>query len=129
MSSYLLDTQALLMASAFPEEIPAKARKMLLEQRARLYLSKASVWEIAIKLSLGKIKLYCPLDAFLKDSIQNLGLDILDLETDDLCQIANLPFHHRDPFDRLLIVQAQRRNLEIISSDKSFDDYEVKRVW
>ncbi|HEX8799055.1 MAG TPA: type II toxin-antitoxin system VapC family toxin [Terriglobales bacterium] len=129
----LIDTNALLWYALEPRRLSPRARAVIHEQGN--FYSYASVWELAIKSSLGKLKLTDqqgqPSDArqFMLNLVRNLGLKALFIEFDDVAGVERLPFHHRDPFDRLLALQAQRNNLPIVSADPVFERYGVKRVW
>lgn len=100
-----------------------------MESDVDLLLSMGSLWEIAIKVSLKKLTLPTDYETFIPQQIECNGIEIRPITLDDLKVIATLPFHHRDPFDRLLIAQATFENVEIINADKKFDDYEVHRQW
>ena len=89
----------------------------------------ASAWEIAIKTSLGKLDVAVPLTQLLEDEREQLGLVSLRIETAHLVRVARLPFHHRDPFDRLIAAQALAEDVAIVSADASFDSYGVRRIW
>lgn len=129
----LIDTNALLCYALEPRRLSPRARAVIHKQGN--FYSYASVWELAIKSSLGKLKLTDqqgqPSDAreFMLNLVRNLGLKALFIEFDDVAGVERLPFHHRDPFDRLLALQAQRNNLPIVSADPVFERYGVKRVW
>lgn len=94
-----------------------------------MYFSLASVWEIAIKKSLGKLTIDKPLNTFLSSQLAANSIEILDLSYRHVCRVETLPFHHRDPFDRLLAAQCLEDALPIMSSDPAFDHYGIKRVW
>ena len=129
----LIDTNALLWYALEPRRLSPRARAVI-HQQGNFY-SYASVWELAIKSSLGKLKLTDPQgqpsDArqLMLSLVRNLGLKALFIEFDDVAGVERLPFHHRDPFDRMLAVQAERNNLPIVSADPVFERYGVKRVW
>ena len=129
----LVDTNALLWYALDPARLSKQATRLIQEQ-GNSY-SHASLWELAIKSSLGKLKLTNqqgqPSDArqFMLNLIRYLCLYALPIEFDDVASVEHLPFHHRDPFDRLLVVQAQRNKLPIISADPVFERYGVRRVW
>ena len=112
-----------------PERLSALARRHLRDQKAEKFLSIASVWEMAIKLSLGKLGLARPLDEVIQDEAIDNELPLLSISRAHVVAVAALPFHHRDPFDRLLICQAQCEGLAILSADATFDAYGVRRVW
>jgi PIN domain nuclease of toxin-antitoxin system len=92
-------------------------------------VSPATYWELAIKISIKKLTLNQPFEDFLDRGIRQNGFDILHIEPSHAAEVANLPFHHKDPFDRLLIAQARVERLAVISSDPDFDRYGVPRLW
>jgi PIN domain nuclease of toxin-antitoxin system len=102
----LLDTQAFLWIISDAPELSKKAKKVFLDQENDLFLSLASTWEIAIKSSLGKLKLKQPLQKFIPMQLQENSIFQLDISFRHVVGITTLPFHHRDPFDRLIISQA-----------------------
>jgi PIN domain nuclease of toxin-antitoxin system len=87
----------------------------------------ASVWEIAIKYSLGKLSLSAPFDLLISQQISKNGFDLLD--TIHAATFTTLPFHHRDPFDRLIIAQAIVEGMDVVSVDAAFDSYPITRIW
>lgn len=89
----------------------------------------ASIWEAAVKASLGKLKLSISLEAVIDEGAVRNGIALLDVRREHAAAVEHLPFHHRDPFDRLLICQAIVEKMEIISADASLDAYPVRRVW
>jgi len=107
-----------------------RARQTFLDPNNRLFLSVASVWEIAIKSSTGKLQLGQPLSAFLDAHLSANGIELLDIRRDHAERVESLPFHHRDPFDRILVAQAVRESIPLLSADATFDAYEgVTRIW
>jgi len=125
----LLDTQAFLWMVRGTPELSAKAKQVIRDPTNELFLSIASVWEMAIKSSIGKLKLAEPLDVFVPVELQANDVRQLDLAFRHVCAVARLPFHHRDPFDRLLVCQAEAEALALVSADPIFDRYKVKRIW
>ena len=125
----LLDTQVFLWMVSNASELSPKARRLAVAGENFLYLSLASVWEMAIKISLGKLKLAEPIESFLTGALLENNIRQLEISFRHVARVADLPFHHRDPFDRLLVSQAQVEDLPILSSDKVFDRYEVRRLW
>jgi PIN domain nuclease of toxin-antitoxin system len=129
----LIDTCALLWYALEPAQLSKRAARVIQEQ-GNCY-SHASLWELAIKSSSGKLKLTNqqgqPSNArqFILSLIKNLSLYQLPIEFDDVAGVEQLPLHHRDPFDRLLVVQAQRNQLPIVSADPVFERYGIERVW
>lgn len=127
----LLDTHTLLWfaVARLGNNLPQPTRELLEEQSNNLYLSCASPWEAAIKVSIGKLQLPQPIQQIVQTEITNNGLTLLDIKLAHLDLIERLPFHHKDPFDRLLIAQAQVEGLTIVSIDAAFDAYGVNRLW
>lgn len=125
----LLDTHTFLWLAADAPELSETARAAFLDPANELRLSLASVWEIAIKVSLGKLRLRTTLDALVRDGMGQRGLSLLPIELAHVLRVRELPFHHRDPFDRLLIAQAESEGLAILGRDPAFDPYGVPRVW
>jgi PIN domain nuclease of toxin-antitoxin system len=93
------------------------------------FLSMASLWKIAIKISLGKLQLEQPYEIFIPQQLALNGIGILNFSLEHTAAVSILPFHHRDPFDRLIAVQAKIEKMTLISADPSFDAYEIERVW
>ena len=103
---------------------------MLIESSEMVYLSIASLWEIAIKVSLGKLSLNMPYMEFVERHIDGNNFTLLGIRPTHLAIIATLPFHHRDPFDRLIIAQYLGEKLSLIGKDSAFDAYtELMRDW
>jgi len=105
-----------------------KAKRSIEENDAVNFVSIASLWEIAIKISLRKLELKTPF-ATIEEQITNNGFQILPVTFADTLILSTLPFHHRDPFDRIIISQSFTNNLTIISKDKFFDTYQVALIW
>lgn len=112
--SVLLDTQVLLWALAAPAHLPASARRLLSSGEASVFYSLASIWEIAIKRSLGKLGFDAELIA---DSAEADGCACLPIRREHLGIVQGLPWHHRDPFDRLLVAQSMAEPLMLLTSD------------
>lgn len=126
---YLLDTHTLLWIVTNSPKLSKKAKKLYLETDNTILFSLASIWELAIKSSLGKIEFEKTLEDFIEEHVRGNNIQVLNIELSHLLRIEKLPFHHRDPFDRLLISQQIENNLSIISCDKVFDQYGVNRIW
>ena len=101
--------------------------KILLESDVELLLSVVSLWEIAIKVSTGKMTLPKPFKIFIPEQLQQNEITVLPIETNHLTYVTTLPFHHRDPFDRLLITQSIVEGIPIVSVDSAFDPYKIDR--
>jgi PIN domain nuclease of toxin-antitoxin system len=125
----LLDTHTFLWWVAASDELPRKARSAVGSARNECFLSVASGWEIAIKVSLGKLRIDGALDRFLPEQLAANGFRALAIDLKHTARVASLPFHHRDPFDRLLVAQALEEDLAIVTADPIFGKYGVKRVW
>lgn len=124
----LLDTHTFLWFIGDDPQLSPTAGALLEADNAVL-LSVASLWEIAIKVSIGKLTLAEPYATFIPQQLARNDIDLLPLRLPHLSTIASLPFHHRDPFDRMLIAQAMVEGVPIISSDGAFDAYGIERVW
>lgn len=115
----LLDTHTFLWAIAKPEKIATKQRREIVSLSNTVYVSAVSVTEIMIKLSIGKLQIaFDP-----NEQIVAAGFTPLDFSGLDAIRLRDLPFHHRDPFDRMLIAQALARNLRIVTQDQAFRQY------
>jgi len=124
----LLDTQCWLWMSLSPERFSPRARALVEAREHVLYLSAASAWEIAIKHALGKLRLPEPPLKYVPARVAALGVQPLAIEHQHALQVATLPAHHRDPFDRLLVAQAQVDDLPILTADPLFAAYHVKTI-
>jgi len=126
---YLLDTHTLLWIVTDSPKLSNRAKKLYLDPENKIFISLASIWELAIKSSLNKLSLDKPLEDFVDEHIKGNDIQILNIELPHILRIEKLPFHHRDPFDRLIISQQIENNLSIIGSDEAFDKYDVERIW
>ena len=126
---YLLDTHSLIWFIGGDPQLSAHARQLMDDEESELFISIASLWEMAIKFSLGKLNLSQPFEEMFPAQLEGNSIEILGITTDHLKTVSTLPFHHRDPFDRLIIAQAQVEQLPIIGTDTTFDNYGVKREW
>ncbi|GAB4456624.1 MAG: type II toxin-antitoxin system VapC family toxin [Anaerolineales bacterium] len=125
----LLDTHAFLWFVNDDPRLSDPARLLIEAEESLAFLSMASLWEMAIKISLGKLRLKQPYETFISQQLALNGIGILNISLNHLAAIATLPFHHRDPFDRLLVVQAKSENMVLVSADPAFDAYGIERVW
>lgn len=128
MNGYLLDTHVVLWLAASPEQLSETAKKVLLDSSVHLYVSIASAWEVAIKISLGKLQLTGGVDGFFQICADN-GIQILPVKQSHLSLVQCMPFHHRDPFDRLLLATAQTEDLTMLSADSQIYRYNLAWVW
>jgi PIN domain nuclease of toxin-antitoxin system len=121
----LVDTQCWLWMAASPERLSADARALVETTEHELFLSAASAWEIAIKHALGKLRLPEPPASYVPTRIDALRMLRLPIEHGHALRVATLPAHHRDPFDRMLIAQAQEEDLPILTADPVFREYDI----
>ena len=125
----LLDTHAFLWLIAGDERLSEKAAKTFLNTENRLRFSAASLWEISIKESLGKISLKTGWNQIIRDEMEMNGIQWLPIEMRHCSKAAELPFHHRDPFDRMLIAQAMTEDMHILTGDPQFSSYPINPIW
>ena len=122
----LLDTQVWLWMLAAPERLSKRSRALVISAENELVLSAASAWEIAIKYGLGKLQLPEPPSEYIPRLMARTGITPLPVHHRHALYVASLPRHHRDPFDRLLIAQAQLEELPILTADRTFRRYDVE---
>ena len=125
----LLDTHAFLWFLSDSPRLSATARTLIENPDTQPFLSVGSLWEMSIKISLGKLSIAQPFDDFISQQLNLNGIALLGITLEHTAVLTALPFHHRDPFDRLLVAQAQTENLPIVSADKAFDAYGIQRIW
>jgi len=125
----LLDTHALLWFIGNDAQLSTPARENIENPAHEKFVSAASLWEIAIKLSFEKLKLPRPFGEVFPQQLEVNGFDLLPISCVQLNQLVALPFHHRDPFDRLLIAQALADGMAIVTRDPEFSKYTAKTLW
>jgi PIN domain nuclease of toxin-antitoxin system len=125
----LLDTHAFLWWVEGAPALGRRARAAVSDPDNEVFVSIASCWELAIKLSLGKLRLSQSLERFIPEQLTRNGFGLLGIEFRHVARIGDLPFHHRDPFDRMLVAQALLDDLAIVSADRVFRKYGVTVVW
>jgi len=125
----LLDSQAFLWFVLNEPHLSATAQALIMDTANDILISPASYWEIAIKISLRKYVLNAPYELFMQQSIEGNGFEILPIEPKHTAALTTMPFHHRDPFDRLLIAQAMVEQISIVSADPAIDAYPITRLW
>ena len=126
---YLLDTHTLLWFLTDDKKLSRRARQLIESSSNESFLSIVSLWEIAIKTGLGKLDLDKPFEQMFPERLDFNRIRILDITVDSLVKLTTLPFHHRDPFDRLIIAQGLVEGFPIISVDATFDAYGINREW
>ena len=125
----LLDTHAFLWFLSDDAQLSDQARKFIEDGANEILLSMASLGEMAIKISLGKLTIGGSFDAFIPEQLALNSIGLLAISLAHTAAIATLPFHHRDPFDRLLVAQSLVDSVPIVSRDGVFDAYGVTRMW
>ncbi len=125
----LLDTHTFLWFVWDDAQLSDAARDVITDADNRKLISAVSYWEIAIKVSLNKLDLGEPYQDFMPREIARNLFEVLSISLDHAAAVSELPFHHRDPFDRMLIAQAMCEQIPLISADAAFDDYSVNRIW
>lgn len=128
----LLDTHAFVWADTAPEKLSARAASACQEPANQLLLSVASVWELQIKVMLGKLTLHKPLRRLIEDWIQQNGLTIVEVRLEHVLRLDAIPPLHKDPFDRLLVAQTLVENYTIVTHDREVARYQCRsfgRVW
>jgi PIN domain nuclease of toxin-antitoxin system len=126
--AFLLDTHAFLWFVSGDKKIPKSVKDIISNINESCYLSAASLWEITIKLQIGKLKLGVPLNELFEFVTRN-QIEVIPINFEHLITLAELPKNHTDPFDRIIISQAIVENLEIITKDKEFKKYDTKIKW
>jgi PIN domain nuclease of toxin-antitoxin system len=127
VTNLLLDTNAFIWYSEDDSKLP-ESIKLEIETADSVYISIASLWEIAIKLSIGKLSLRSNYES-IESSLEPAGISLLPISFNDTVRVMNLPLHHRDPFDRILIAQAINNSLTLVSCDAAFTAYPIQLRW
>ncbi len=130
--SYLLDTMAVLWLAFLSKRLPRAVCEAVLDQATHLRFSAVSLWEIGLKMSVGgyrDFKLPDNWDFCIPEGLRQQNIILLDVGAVHCRRIQELPFHHRDPFDRMLVAQCQIEKMTILSSDAMFESYEIDRIW
>lgn len=125
----LLDSQTLIWSVEQPAKLGPVAVSVLQDPGNDLLMGAGTIWEIAIKVGLKKLTLSLPFRSWIDKAIADLGLSILPITVEYADAQSVLPHHHKDPFDRLLVAQAQVEDVPIVSSDAILDSYGITRLW
>jgi PIN domain nuclease of toxin-antitoxin system len=126
----LSDTHAFIWWNLYPEKLSRYATELLEDKNNQILLSIASVWEMQIKINLGKLQLDLPLPELVLSQIEVNNIEILPIELYHIWTLEQLFDHHKDPFDRILIAQSISENISLISVDNIFDNYDkIQRLW
>ena len=126
--NFLLDTHTLIWFLEINPQLSSFAKTTIENDNHKIFVSIASLWEIAIKTQTGKLSLTKTLEEIILEA-EKLQIEILLIEPLHVLSLQKLPLHHRDPFDRIIIAQAITEKLQLVSKDEQFDLYKVKRVW
>jgi PIN domain nuclease of toxin-antitoxin system len=125
----ILDTHAFLWFINGSDRLSPKAKDLIENPSNRRYLSMASLWEMSIKVSMGKLKLGMNLIDLVEREVKGNDMEILQITPEHLETLSQLTFHHKDPFDRLIIAQSIAEDIAIITKDSQFNNYSVKISW
>jgi len=125
----LLDTHALLWFMWEHVNLSENARTLMSDPDNDLLLSTGTLWEIAIKVGLKKLTLAEPYEDFMNRAIADNDLKVLEINVQHAAALTTLPLYHRDPFDRLLVIQAMVEEIPLVSNDPALDAYSVRRLW
>jgi PIN domain nuclease of toxin-antitoxin system len=125
----LLDTHAFLWFIDGNVKLSQRARELIEDPQNVKLVSIASLWEIGLKMSLGRLELAQPFEELLPRQMEVNGFGVLPLRISHIARIIALPFHHRDPFDRMLVAQCAAEDLALVSLDSAFDQYSIRRLW
>jgi PIN domain nuclease of toxin-antitoxin system len=125
----LLDAHTFLWFVWGDAHLSATAKGLIVTATNQKLLSAATFWEIAIKVSIGKLNLGEPYASFMPREIARNSIDLLPVSVEHAAAVSVLPFHHRDPFDRMLIAQAMVEGIPVVSADSVFDLYPITRLW
>jgi PIN domain nuclease of toxin-antitoxin system len=125
----LLDTHVLLWLAGDSENLSERVGTLILDNQNFLFLSFASIWEIQIKSQLSKLNLTRLLPDLIQQQCEVNEIQLLEIKLEHIYALKDLPNHHRDPFDRLLIAQSRFEEMPILSIDRIFDVYEAQRIW
>ena len=126
---YLLDTHAFIWWDSEPKKLSPQVLALCQENNSQLFLSMASLWEMQIKIQLGKLKLRLPLEEIVQSQIIENNIQLLDITAQHVFKLSSLDEFHKDPFDRLIISQSINEEMPVISKDTVFEQYPVRVIW
>jgi PIN domain nuclease of toxin-antitoxin system len=125
----LLDTHALIWFLEGDQRLSGLAREIIAKGDNEVLVSIASLWEMSIKHSLGKLELQQPFAELIPKQLESNAIGVLGVDLPHVIELGDLPYHHRDPFDRMIIAQARVETLPVIGDDGAFDAYGIQRIW
>jgi PIN domain nuclease of toxin-antitoxin system len=126
---YLLDTQAFIWLDSDPDKLSPKVSALARDPQNVLFLSLASVWEMQIKLQLGKLTLPVPLIAMMRDQRKTNQIKLLHITLQHILALESLPYYHKDPFDRLIVAQSRLTDIPLITTDATLAQYPITTLW
>jgi PIN domain nuclease of toxin-antitoxin system len=126
---FLIDTSCWLWSLSNPEHLNSSARDLLADPSKALFLSAASSWEIAIKVALGKLQLPESPERYIPGRMAAFSISGMAVEHAHALRVSSLPQHHRDPFDRILVAQAQVEGMTLLTADRAFEPYDIEIIW
>ena len=129
MSRYLLDTHVFLWMAADPDKLSRRVRKIVAQKNSALHMSAASGWEIALLRRLGRINLPDAPERFVPEAMQQLQVEPIAIGFSTAIAAAGLPLIHRDPFDRIIIAEAQKGKMTVLTRDAKFAEYGIPVIW
>jgi len=125
----LLDTHAFLWFIEGSDELSKEAKRQIEDSENVRFLSMASLWEMAIKVSIGKLEVPLPFTRLVREHVEGNAIKHLPVKAEHLDAQRALPFHHHGPLDRLMIAQAQVEDLSVVSKDEAFEKYDIDLLW
>jgi len=125
----LVDSHTLVWAMLKDHRLSNRARRAFMPDSDELHVSFVSLWELSIKITIGKLRTLGSSISYLCDECREYGINLIPLRFNHILRVESLPLHHRDPFDRLLVAQALEEDLAILSSDRLLHQYSAKIVW
>jgi PIN domain nuclease of toxin-antitoxin system len=125
----LLDTHTLLWFLSGSDRLSGPARTVIEDVTNTRFFSMAGAWELAIKVSLGKLALSAPFEHIIPGQLRANAIELLDIRPEHATALLSLPLHHRDPFDRMLVAQAAVEDAVLVSADPALDSYGIRRLW
>lgn len=124
----LIDTHALIWFITDSKKLPSQTKKLIKNEEHNCFVSIASLWEISIKNSIGRLDLNADLDTIF-EIVESSGFQLLPITRDHTLEVSKLDFYHQDPFDRMLIAQAHLEKMAIVSKDAEFNKYKIPLIW
>lgn len=125
----LLDTHAFLWFIDGNAKLSRRARELIEDPGNAKLVSVASLWEVGLKMSLGRLDLAQPFEELIPRQMELNGFGLLPVRISHIAKVVSLPFHHRDPFDRMIVAQCAAEGLSVVSLDSVFDKYSLRRLW